>query len=83
MHGGREGRGDLALRARALVALGTMLIHAVRGRDEEGAAVLHQAIGVAERAGDRVSSVAAHRELGYISVQAGQRERAEAWLSEG
>ena len=73
--------GDLGLRARALVALGTMLIHAVRGRDEEGAALLHQAIAVAERAGDRVSSVAAHRELGYISVQSGQRERAEAWLS--
>jgi len=53
----------------------------VRGRDEEGSAVLHQAIAVAERAGDRASSVAAHRELGYVNVQAGMRERAERWLS--
>ena len=73
--------GDQELRARALVALGTTLIHAVRGRDEEGSAVLHQAIAVAERAGDRASSVAAHRELGYVNVQAGMRERAERWLS--
>ena len=39
-------------------ALGTALVHAVRGRDEEGAAVLHQALAVAERAGDRESLVA-------------------------
>lgn len=73
--------GDHGLRARALVALGTTLVHAVRGRDEEGAAVLHQAITVAERAGDRGAGVAARRELGYIDVQAGRRERAEVWLS--
>jgi DNA-binding SARP family transcriptional activator len=73
--------GDQELRARALVALGTTLIHAVRGRDEEGSAVLHQAIAVAGRAGYRAGSVAAHRELGYVNVQAGMRERAERWLS--
>jgi DNA-binding SARP family transcriptional activator len=73
--------GDDALRARALVALGTTLVHTVRGRDEEGAAVLHQAIAVAERAGARGLSAAAHRELGYIDVQAGRRERAEVWLT--
>jgi DNA-binding SARP family transcriptional activator len=72
--------GDGALRAQALVALGTTLIHACRGRDEEGSAVLHQAIAVAERAGDRPSGVAARRELGYVNVQAGMRERAERWL---
>ncbi len=73
--------GDGALRARALVALGTTLVHAVRGRDEEGAAVLHQAIAVAGRAGDRASEVAARRELGYVSVQAGRRESAGRWLA--
>ena len=74
--------GDHELRGRALVALGTTLVHAVRGRDEEGAAVLHQAIAVAERAGDRATSAAAHRELGYIDVQAGRRERAAHWLAQ-
>jgi DNA-binding SARP family transcriptional activator len=73
--------GDQELRARALVALGGALVEAVRGRDEEGAAVLHQAIAVAERAGARASSMAAHRELGYIAVQAGRRGRAAVWLS--
>jgi tetratricopeptide (TPR) repeat protein len=73
--------GDDALRARALVSLGTTLVHASRGRDEEGAAVLHQAIAVAERAGARRASVAAHRELGYIDVQAGRRDRAGIWLA--
>jgi len=67
-------------RSALLVALGTTLIHALRGRDEEGAAVLHQAIAVAERAGDRASGVAARRELGYVNVQAGVRDRAERWL---
>ena len=75
------GCGDEELRARALVALGTTLIHTVRGRDEEGAAVLHQAIAVAERAGARAPSAMAHRELGYVDVQAGRRERARAWLA--
>ena len=51
--------GDEALRARALVSLGTTLVHAVRGRDEEGAAVLHHAIAVAERAGARGASAGA------------------------
>jgi len=73
--------GDHALRARALVALGATLVESVRGRDEEGAAVLHQAIAVAERAGERDASVAAHRELGYVDVQAGRHARADAWLS--
>jgi DNA-binding SARP family transcriptional activator len=47
---GPRGRGQLrcpALQARALVALGGALVHAVRGRDEEGAAVLHEAIRLA------------------------------------
>ena len=38
--------GDAALQGRALVALGGALVHAVRGRDEEGAVVLHEAIAL-------------------------------------
>ena len=72
---------DAALRGRALAALGGALVHAVRGRDEEGAIVLHEAILVADQAGDRATSVIAHRELGFVEVQAGRRTTADTWLS--
>jgi DNA-binding SARP family transcriptional activator len=72
--------GDEALQARALTALGGALVHAVRGRDEEGAVVLHEAIVLADRAGDRATAVTAHRELGWIEVQAGRRDTADLWL---
>ncbi len=39
--------------------------------------MLHQAIAVAERAGARAEGVAALRELGYVSVQAGDRPAGE------
>ena len=71
---------DRVLQGRALAALGGALVHAVRGRDEEGAVVLHEAIEVATQAGDRVTAVTAHRELGFVEVQAGRRMTADAWL---
>src|SRR5881409_529713 len=37
-----DATGDAALRARARVALGGALVHAARGRDEEGATALHE-----------------------------------------
>jgi DNA-binding SARP family transcriptional activator len=73
--------GDIALRGRARAALGGALIHAMRGRDEEGAVVLHEAIDVATRAGDRATAATAHRELGFVEVQAGRRATADAWLA--
>ena len=71
----------LALQARALAALGGALVHAVRGRDEEGAIVLHEAVRLATEAGDRETAVTAYRELGFVEVQAGRRQTAEAWLA--
>jgi DNA-binding SARP family transcriptional activator len=76
-----ERSGDAALHGRALAALGSALVHAVRGRDEEGAVILHESIDVATRAGDRPTSVTAHRELGFVEVQAGRRPSAEVWLA--
>lgn len=73
--------GDSALEGQALTALGGALVHAARGRDEEGAVVLTEAIEAAERAGDRATSARAHRELGFIDVQAGRRATADAWLT--
>ncbi|MEV8376219.1 BTAD domain-containing putative transcriptional regulator [Kribbella sp. NPDC056861] len=72
---------DPELRGRALAALGGALVHAIRGRDEEGAIVLHEAILVAEQSGDRRTAVSAHRELGFVEVQAGRRQTANSWLA--
>jgi DNA-binding SARP family transcriptional activator len=72
---------DDALRGRAMLALGAALVHAVRGRDEEGGVVLHEAIAHATRAGDRATAASAHRELGFIEVQAGRRGAADGWLA--
>lgn len=72
---------DPALQGRSLTALGSALVHAVRGRDGEGTVVLHEAIGLARQAGDRSTAVTAHRELGFVDVQAGRRQTAEAWLA--
>ena len=78
---GEANRGhDAALKGRALAALGSALVHAARGRDEEGAVVLREAIELAEHAGDRPTAVTAHRELGFIELQAGRRVTADAWL---
>jgi DNA-binding SARP family transcriptional activator len=76
-----EACGDAGVQGQALVALGSALVHAVRGRDEEGALVLHEAIWLATEAGDRDTAVTAHRELGFVEVQAGRRRTAEAWLA--
>jgi DNA-binding SARP family transcriptional activator/tetratricopeptide (TPR) repeat protein len=63
------------LEAAALVALGAALVHAAKGRDEEGAAALHRAIAVAARAGARPLAAAAHRELGYVEYLRGEYPR--------
>jgi DNA-binding SARP family transcriptional activator len=73
--------GAADLRGRAMAALGSALIHSVRGRDEEGVVLLHEAILFAERAGDRGTAVTAHRELGFVEVQAGRRATADTFLA--
>jgi tetratricopeptide (TPR) repeat protein len=50
------------------------------GRDEEGAAVLHEALLLAEAAGERSLSVKVCRELGFVEVQAGRAASAGSWL---
>ena len=72
---------DTALLAVCLAELGTALVHALRGRDEEGAAILHEALVAAEAADDRSTAVAAMRELGYVDVQAGRNAPAGRWLA--
>ena len=77
-----EARGveDPVRLARALAALGVALVHAVRGRDEEGAAVLHEALALAEATGDLEVAGKVCRELGFVEVQAGRGASAGRWL---
>jgi tetratricopeptide (TPR) repeat protein len=63
-----------------MLALGSALVHAARGRDEDGAAMLHRAIAAAEEASDRPTQAAAHRELGYVEVLRGEYPRGQVWL---
>jgi tetratricopeptide (TPR) repeat protein len=57
------------------------LVHGVRGRHEEGATVLHEALAAAESAHHRATIVAACRELAFTDNQAGRRPAVERWLT--
>ncbi|WP_445151297.1 AfsR/SARP family transcriptional regulator [Baekduia sp. Peel2402] len=72
---------DDALHGRTLLALGSALVHAVRGQDEEGALVLTQALAAAEAAGDRDTLVGTLRELAYTDIQAGRRTSVDERLA--
>jgi DNA-binding SARP family transcriptional activator len=69
-----DATGDAVLRTRARVALGGALVHAARGRDEEGAAALHEALAIGEVA-CTPQAAAACRELGYVEFLRGRYER--------
>jgi tetratricopeptide (TPR) repeat protein len=71
---------DPALQTRALLALGSALVHGVRGRDGEGAGILLEAIEVAQRVEDETPTAQAHRELGYVELLRGRYDRAQRWL---
>jgi DNA-binding SARP family transcriptional activator len=77
---GARGSGDADIEAEALLALGSALIHATKGKDEEGAAALHRSITAAEETGQRSIAASAHRELGYVEVLRGDYPRATTWL---
>ncbi|HXF73369.1 MAG TPA: BTAD domain-containing putative transcriptional regulator, partial [Actinomycetota bacterium] len=72
--------GDLELKARALLSLGAALAHAARGRDEEAAAALHEAVAIALRAGRPQLAAAARRELAWIDILRGRYARALAQI---
>lgn len=74
--------GDLTLQAEVQRALGSALVHAVRGSDGEAAVVLHRALLTA-RAADRPAMVAdILRELAFVDVQAGRHASADLALRE-
>jgi DNA-binding SARP family transcriptional activator len=74
-----DSTGDAVLRTRSRAALGGALVHAARGRDEEGATALHEALAIG--AVDCPSQgAAAARELGYVEFLRGRYERALVML---
>src|SRR5260221_335142 len=75
-----ESCGDDYLHARAQLALGSALVHAMRAYGE-AAVALHKAIEVARRIRANAIAATAHRELGVVDVHAGPREPAGAWLA--
>ena len=77
-----EAVGDASVEAQALLALGSSLIHAPRGRDEEGSIVLHRAIDVASEAGLDTVVAGSRRELGYVEMLAARYDRGRTWLEQ-
>jgi len=73
---------DDLVRVQAHLRLGSALVHAARGHDEEGATNLHRAASLADERGDQVHAANARRELAYVELLRGRYERASAWLNE-
>ena len=77
-----ERAGDPATRAEVQRALGSALIHAVRGSDGEGTVVLHRALLAARAAGRPALAADILRELAFADVQAGRHASADRALRE-
>jgi DNA-binding SARP family transcriptional activator len=74
--------GDPLLHADVLRALGSALVHAVRGFDGEGAVVLHRALAAARTAGSQQLAADILRELAFVDLQAGRHASAARSLQE-
>lgn len=73
---------DPGLLAEVLHALGSALVHSVRGFDGEGAVVLHRALRAARAAGRSALAVDVLGELAFVDVQAGRHASAGLALDE-
>jgi DNA-binding SARP family transcriptional activator len=76
-----ECAGDPRLHGQCLLELGSALVHAVRGFDDEGSVLLEQAVHLAQTAGDLPTAVAAMRERAYADTLAGRRPEAQRQLT--
>lgn len=61
-------------------ALGSALIHGIRGFDDEGSLALHSAVESAAEASDPATAAMALMELGYVELLAGRRYAAHTFL---
>jgi DNA-binding SARP family transcriptional activator len=64
--------GDPLVLAEVLAALGSALVHAVRGFDGEGTVVLNRALAAAKSAGSQPLAAEILRELAFVDLQAGR-----------
>ncbi len=72
---------DHQLQAQSLLELGTALVHAIRGYDDEAAILRRQSVELAQQCSDARVATAALRELGYLEALAGRRPVAAAHLA--
>lgn len=68
--------------ARSLCELGSVLVQAVRGSDEEAVSMLHEAIALTRVAGPPDVAARAALELGHVETLRAHYPRAEMWFSE-
>ncbi|MBV9793056.1 MAG: hypothetical protein JO016_03880 [Actinobacteria bacterium] len=80
--GSAERARDPLVLAEVLAALGSALVHAVRGFDGEGAVVLNQALTAARSADSQRLAAEILRELAFVDVQAGRHASAARALRE-
>lgn len=73
---------DRHLIARSFHELGTALVHAVRGFDDEGAIMLRRAANTAAEIGASKICAACLREMGYLEALAGRRPTAAGYLQD-
>lgn len=74
--------GDRYLVARSFQQLGSALVHAIRGFDDEGAILLRHAAAIATEMGNAQIAAQSYRELGYVEALAGRRPSAAKYLRE-
>jgi DNA-binding SARP family transcriptional activator len=77
-----EHAADPDIQAEVQRALGSALVHAVRGADGEGAVALHRALAAARMAGQPALAADILRELAFVDVQAGRHSSADRALGE-
>lgn len=75
-----EVSGDRELLSRCLTELGTALVHAIRGYDDEGSIILAAAADLAAAAGAELVASKALSELAYVDILAGRRASAAEYL---
>lgn len=78
---GARGLADDARLAQSLGSLGRVLVHGVRGSDEEAVTVLHEALLAARRSGSAGVAARAALELGHVELLRGRYPRAAMWFA--
>lgn len=77
-----DGAGAGEVSATALASLGSVLVHGVRGSDEEAIAVLHRAFAIATECGARPVAAQAALDLGLVETLRAHYPRMESWFAE-